>query len=181
MPSAPGDRSRFRVETQMMRSFAASTEARVAELYRLERSDEGPLGALTSSATSYAEMVWQVTKRLARQFFGRSHLAMPTWELVGNLYESLREGLVPMFFLRQFRDIADPERACYQAIIEAACDLTAWHGGGFLDEHLLTLEDCASHPVACDLGLAPGTTETGFGIWAEFDFVVRTGVELWRA
>jgi len=86
-----------------------------------------------------------------------------------------------MFFLRQFRDVAEPDRACYQAIIEAACDLTAWRGGGFLEEHVLTIRDCASHPLARDLGLAPGPIETGFGFWADFDFDIGAGKELWRA
>lgn len=181
MPSAAGHPSRFRVETQMMKTFTADTEAVVDELYRLERGDDGPLGALATSAGSFAEMVLEATGRLARHFVGRSNLPLPTLSLVKNLYASLKDGLVPMFFLRQFRDVAAPERAVYQAIIEAACDLTAWHGGGFLDEHVLTIHDFASHPVARDLGLAPGPSETGFGIWAEFDFVVRTGRELWRA
>lgn len=181
MPAADGDPSLFRVDTQLMKTFTAATEAQVAELYRLERADGGVLGALSTSAGSFAEMVLEASARLARHFVGRSHLPVPTWQLVKNLYASLKDGLVPMFFLRQFRDVAAPDRACYQAIIEAACDITAWRGGGFLDEHVLTIQDVASHPLARDLGLAPGPLETGFGIWADFDFVVGLGTELWRA
>ncbi len=181
MPDGEHEPSRFRVETQMLRTFERDTEARVEELYRLERSDGGPLGALASSIDSFTDMVAAGTRQLVKHFFGRTHLPMPTWELARNLYASLREGLVPMFFLRQFRDVAHPERACYQAIIEAACDLTAWHGGGFLDEHLLSIVDTASHPVRRDLGLPDGVIETGFGFWCEFDFVVGLGRELWRA
>lgn len=180
MPDGEDEPSRFRVETQMLRTFEAGTEARVEELYRLERTDGGPLGALASSADSFADMLTDGVKELVKHFFGRS-LPMPTFDLARNLVASLREGLVPMFFLRQFRDVAQPERACYQAIIEAACDITAWHGGGVMPQHVLTINDTASHPLRRDLGLPAGPIETGYGFWCDFDFVVGLGKELWRA
>lgn len=181
LPSSSGHPSRFAVETLVIDTFTPQTEARVEELYRLERADGGVLGALDSSLDTFGDLVKAAARRLFTHFLGRSGVPTPTWELLKNLYESLKEGLVPMFFLRQFRDVAEPDRACYQAIIEAACDLTAWRGGGFLDEHVLTLRDCASHPIAKDLGLPAGPIETGFGFWADFDFDVGTGKELWRA
>lgn len=181
MPSSAVDPSRFRVETLVIDTFTPATEARREELYRLERDDDGPLGALSSSIGSFTELVVETSARLARHFFGRAGLPMPTWELLKNLYASLKDGLVPMFFLRQFRDVAEPDRAAYQAIIEAPCDLTAFRGGGFLDEHVLTIRTCASHPIARDLGLSPGRIETGFGFWADFDFDIALGKELWRA
>lgn len=181
VPSAPAHASRFAVETLVIDTFTPATEARVEELYRLERADGGALGALQSTTATFAELALETTGRLARHFFGKSSLPMPTWQLVKNLYASLKDGLVPMFFLRQFRDVAEPDRACYQAIIEAAADLTAWRGGGFLDEHVLTIRACASHPIARDLGLPSGPIETGFGFWADFDFDIGAGRELWRA
>lgn len=181
MPNAAMQPSRFGVETQMLRTFDKDTEAKVERLYLLERADGGPLGALASTVDTFGDMVGAASTRLVRHFFGRSHLPVPTWELAKNLYASLRQGLVPMFFLRQFRDVADPQHACYQAIVEAACDITDWHGGGFLDEHVLTIHDTASHPVRKDLGLPGGAIETGFGFWAELDFTVGLGKELWRA
>jgi hypothetical protein len=181
MPANAMEPSRFRVETQILSTFTRATEARVEELYKLERTDGGPLGALVTSVDSFRDMVVEASGKLVRHFVGRSHLPVPTWQLARNLYNALAEGLVPMFFLRQFRDVAAPERACYQAIIEASCDITAWHGGGFVDEHVLTIRDCASHPLRRDLGLPHGAIETGFGFWAEFDFVVGLGKELWRA
>ncbi len=181
MPDGPGDPDRYRVETLVIDSFTPQTEARVEELYRLERADGGVLGALETSAQSFGELVLESSKRLARHFFGRAGLPMPTWQLVKNLYASIKDGLVPMLFLRQFRDVAEPDRCAYQAIVEAAADLTAWRGGGFLDEHVLTIRPCASHPLARDLGLAAGPIETGFGFWADFDFQIGLGKELWRA
>jgi hypothetical protein len=181
MPGADHHPSRFLVDTQILQTFERDTEAQVRRLYTLERSDGGPLGALESTLDSFRDMVVSASTKLARHFLLRRGLPVPTLELVKNLWDALREGLVPMFFLRQFRDVAAPERACYQAIIEAHCDISAWHGGGFMDEHVLTIHDCASHPLRRDLGLPDGEIETGFGFWCELDFVVGLGKELWRA
>jgi hypothetical protein len=169
------------VTTLTIEEFEPDCEATSKELYRLERADGGTLGALETTVDSFADLVVESTGRLLRHFVGKSGLLMPTWELIKNLYASLEGGLVPMFFLRQFRDVAEPDRAAYQAIIEAPCDLTAWRGGGFLDEHVLTIQACASHPLARDLGLPSHPIETGFGFWADFDFDVACGKELWRA
>jgi hypothetical protein len=181
MPSDATHPSRFAVETLVIDTFTPSTQAAYAELYRLERADGGVLGALETSVETFGDLVYETTKRLATHFFGRSGLPMPTWQLLKNLKASIADALVPMFFLRQFRDVAEPDRACYQAIIEAAADMTDWRGGGFLDEHVLTIRECASHPIARDLGLPSGPIETGFGFWADFDFEIGNGKELWRA
>lgn len=180
MPSGPDDPSRFAVTTQLISRFTPESEAAIAELYRLERADGGPLGALASTFDTVLEAFARVEGRLLRRLLGLD-LPMPTLTLFKNLYDSVREGLVPLFFLKQLRDVAEPDRACYQAIVEAACDLTAWRGGGFLDEHVLTIHPADSHPIARDLGLAPGPIETGWGFWASFDFTMARGRTLWEA
>jgi hypothetical protein len=181
MPRRPDDPSRFAVTTQVIETFTPGTEATFAELFRIERADGGPLGALVSTFESVLEAFAKVEARLLLRAFGRGALPIPTLTLVKNLYDGLREGLVPMFFLKQFRDVADGSRACYQAIVEAAADLHSFRGGGFLDDHLLTIRAVDSHPIARDLGLAPGAIETGWGYWAAFDFTIADGKVLWEA
>ncbi len=181
MPRSPTDPSVFAVTTQVIERFAPTTRARELELYRLARSDDGPLGELASTFDNALEAFAKVQARLLLRALGPGDLPRPTWALFTNLYENLTRGLVPMFFLKQFRDVADPTRACYQAIVEAACDLGTWRGGGFLDEHVLTIRDVDSHPIARDLGLAGGPIETGWGFWAAFDFTIGDGRVLWQA
>ena len=181
MPRDPDDPSVFAVTTQVIERFAPTTAARQLELYRLARSDDGPLGELASTFDNVLEAFAKVEARLLVRALGEGQLPRPTWALIKHLIGDLREGLVPMFFLKQFRDVADPTRACYQAIVEAACDLGAWRGGGFLDEHVLTIRDVDSHPIARDLGLAGGAIETGWGFWAAFDFTIGHGQVLWQA
>lgn len=181
MPRRPDDPSRFAVSTQLIDRFTLTTEAEVGELYRLERADGGPLGALASTFDNVIEAFAKVEGRLLLRAFGRGTLPLPTLALLKNLYDGLRDGLVPLFFLKQFRDVTDGTRACYQAIVEAACDLGTWRGGGFLDEHVLTIREVDSHPIARDLGLARGAIETGWGFWAAFDFTMARGKVLWEA
>ena len=87
----------------------------------------------------------------------------------------------PMVFLKQFRDVAAPERACYQAITTAELEITAFHGGGLLGGHAITLQDLASEPIRRDLGLPPGILTPIAGVWRSYDFVLGRGHELWRA
>jgi hypothetical protein len=181
MPSDAHAPSRFVVTTQLIERFKPTTAAKVEELYRLERADGGPLGALASSFDSVLEAFAKVEARLLLRAFGHGSLPRPTLALLKNLYDGLREGLVPLFFLKQFRDVADGTRACYQAILEAPCDLVTWRGGGFLDDHILTIRDFDSHPIVRDLGLAHGAIETGWGFWAAFDFTMSRGKILWQS
>lgn len=181
MPTGPDDRSRFAVITQLVEHFTPHSPTVFDELYRLERADGGPLGALASTFESALEAFAKVEARLLLRAFGRGSLPVPTLALLRNLYDGLREGLVPMFFLKQFRDVTDGSRACYQAIVEAAADLTHWQGGGFLDEHVLTIRAADSHPIVRDLGLDAGPIETGWGFWAAFDFTMQAGRTLWQA
>jgi hypothetical protein len=181
MPDGPGEPSRFAVETLAIERFAPTSQAAPIELYAVERADRGPLGALDATFDSLVEAILKVEGRLLLRGFGPGSLPAPTWELIKNLAHDLRQSMVPMMFLKQFRDVDDSATCCYQAIVEAPCRLTAWHGGGFLDNHVLTIRHADSHPIAADLGLPSGPIETGWGFWASYDFTVLPGTVRWQA
>jgi hypothetical protein len=90
-----------------------------------------------------------------------------------------------LVFLKQFRDIACPTKACYQAVIEAPLSVEL-AGAGYrpLDPTLfeLTVQSWAGDPIAADLGIAAATPiapERAFH--AAFGFDIEFGVEVWRA
>jgi hypothetical protein len=89
-----------------------------------------------------------------------------------------------LVFLKQFRDVACPTKACYQAIVEAPL---AVHVGAatfeLLDASQFHLEffDYASHPIASDLGVARRPLEPDIAFQATFDFDIALGSEVWRA
>ncbi|MBI2205206.1 MAG: acetoacetate decarboxylase family protein [Candidatus Rokubacteria bacterium] len=99
--------------------------------------------------------------------------------LIVTIVRETAAGRMPMVFLKQFRDAADPGRACYQAIIEARTRRLAFHGFGFLGDYRVTVNDLASEPIRADLGLPQGTIEPIQSIRLQDDFEMETGRVLW--
>jgi hypothetical protein len=90
-----------------------------------------------------------------------------------------------LVFLKQFRDVACPTKACYQAVIEAplSVELTGASYRSF-DPSLfeVTVQSWAADPIAADLGIpaaTPVVPERAF--YAAFGFDIELGVEVWRA
>src|SRR6185295_10290577 len=134
----------------------------------------GPVGAL-------AELV---------ALFAAIGLGDAVWALAKGALDDLASGQVPMIFLKQFRDIAEPNRACYQAIVEAeAKKLGDFRAGGRLHgSYKLEVADAPSYPLASRLGLEGERTAGGSVVvpvrcplWLEFDFVLGDGREVWRS
>jgi hypothetical protein len=88
-----------------------------------------------------------------------------------------------LVFLKQFRDVECPTKACYQAVVEAPLDVRAMgaHYQALDPDHFeLTIHDWASHPIATDLGVVnPLKPQRAFR--AQFDFDIMLGQEVWRA
>jgi hypothetical protein len=90
-----------------------------------------------------------------------------------------------LVFLKQFRDVACPTKACYQAVIEAplSVELT---GASYraLDPSLfsVTVQSWAGDPIAADLGIDAATPlPPARAFYAAFGFDIELGVEVWRA
>jgi uncharacterized protein with NAD-binding domain and iron-sulfur cluster len=89
-------------------------------------------------------------------------------------------GSVPMIFLKQFRDLAAPDRACYQAVVEADARPTAVRSwGADTSDWRLDWGDAASHPIAAELGVAR-RCEVGGAVVASFDFEMDAGQVLFE-
>jgi hypothetical protein len=88
---------------------------------------------------------------------------------------------LPMIFLKQFRDIADPSKACYQAIVEGNGIADAFLGGWFLGhEYEITIEDVASFPIKEDLGL-PDKILVSHPFWVHSNLRFDLGKVLWKS
>jgi hypothetical protein len=87
-----------------------------------------------------------------------------------------------LVFLKQFRDVQCPTKACYQAIVEAPLEIHPDGASyGRLDPALYTirLANLASHPIASNLGVKDLVPERAF--WATLNFDIQLGYEVWRA
>ncbi len=88
----------------------------------------------------------------------------------------------PILLLKQFRSSDQPGKASYQAIIQAFGRVTAFRGGGVLpDEYRVIISDPESEGIRQDLGLASGTLTPKLAFWADLDFHLDEGAELWNA
>ena len=76
-----------------------------------------------------------------------------------DVFANLLLGQLPQIFLKQFRDIADGTRACYQAVALANYSVTSIASVDLDDRYAITLEPLQSTPVAATLGLAPPTAD----------------------
>lgn len=88
-------------------------------------------------------------------------------------------------FLKQFRDVSCPTKACYQAVIEApfSLDMTsAKYEALDPTQFAVQIEDYASQPMASDLGLAADVElRPDRAFHASFSFDIELGLEVWRA
>jgi hypothetical protein len=89
-----------------------------------------------------------------------------------------------LVFLKQFRDVACPTKACYQAIVEAPLALhptSASYQALDPQAFRVTVGEWASHPIASDLGLLTSPLVPGLAFRAEIAFDIQLGHEVWRA
>lgn len=175
-PASPSDRAAYVVETLIIPTFGPNQQGVVRELWRAEA--EGARGELASVFGSLRELVEHVVPHLRARFEGRGEL---TWALIEALIRDMIEGLVPMVFLRQFRDLAHADQAAFQDIVEAPCQLDHFHGAGIARPHQLTIQYADSHPIVRQLGLAGSQIDLGLGLWLHIDFTMANGAPRWSA
>ncbi len=81
-----------------------------------------------------------------------------------------------MIFLKQFRDHADGNLACYQAVVEALVRVGAFRSAGWLPgTYEVAIESYASHPIVADLGLGSGKPPVVAAAYLDFDFTMEDG------
>lgn len=178
LPPSPQDPGPFTVDALAIERFDPASEAATMRL--VEATSREASGAGQPSAwSSPGEALLHLAGDLKRLFFDGVHdaeaLPISAWEMIKLLMEEAVHGDVPLVFLRQLRDVTDPTRACYQAVVEAPAQMTKWYGGGLCHPHDLAFAPCDSHPIARDLGLpGPGATSE-LGFWTLIDFDMQAG------
>jgi hypothetical protein len=96
---------------------------------------------------------------------------------VGDLCRDLRAGRMTMVFLKQFRDAAQHDRACYQAVVEAPSVTHGVKTRPSLADWDVTIHPVDSHPLRSDLGVTGG--RAGWSATLKgFDFDVLEGSEV---
>lgn len=174
----------FSATTTIFKTFAPTTRGEVAEILRIE--GDSALDAKGSGWSTAAQAASDLAELFRVHHGGFSGLVDDA-EMAADLAAMVLSRKVTVVNLKQFRDVANASRACYQAVTEAPCTLDKVHGAGLLrGDWRLTVTTCASHRIVEDLGLGPlgtsgsTTVPVAFGFWVGFDFTTLPGRELVR-
>jgi hypothetical protein len=175
LPGAPGS-SGFTVDTYGCETFSPTVFWDNQRL--LTMTDTGAAGGSTAGLpwTSIADAGEKLAAALLEGAV--SGLA----EMIGGAaaLAGLSLGRVPQIFLKQFRDIADGTRACYQAVTLASYTVTRLHSVTPTNRYDTVLRALDSTPVAATLGLN-GQAAVHSGLKVVMDMRLDPGRELWRA
>jgi hypothetical protein len=138
-----------------------------------------PIGAQRPGRVAASSVPAWAGRRVLDTLLGRG-LIESAGDLIGEMTDN-----PTLVFLKQFRDVSCPTKACYQAIVEAPVAVhlsTASYKALAEQAYTLTVEDWDSHPIASELGLQPRSPLVPrLAFQAEFDFDIQLGLEVWRA
>ena len=174
LPGDPGHDTSLTADLFATKVFGASSQEQYERLLTLTPTNPQP-STLTKVADTFAGGAKQLFDLLAaddREW----HASLGLTE---DVLSDLLHARVPQLFLKQFRDVADGTRACYQAITQTMGEVTRFDSLPHLTEYALVLENLASSPVASDFGIAPQQTVLGAAF--EYDMTIQPGQVLWQA
>ncbi|MDI1442609.1 acetoacetate decarboxylase family protein [Polyangium sp. 6x1] len=167
----------FRVAPVLLDRFGPRTLARAEQLFQITK--------VPGTSRALFGEVWEDTKAAiagaSNLLFGGPRIAVPDAGVLLDVAQSISSGLT-FALLKQFRDAERPERACYQAGVEARAATQHFHRAGVLDGRFaLNLKVADSHPMVEEMGLAAKSFDHLVGLFVDLDVVVESGVELWHA
>jgi hypothetical protein len=174
VPRRDADPAALAVRALVIDEFRPTTEARVEQLVRVAR-EGATLGEIVQPWNDLEEALPALRHLLAALPVGDVVAAGP--QLLEEMLHALLTRTVSMVFLKQVRDVADGGVPALQQIIEAPTRLDAWHGGGLLPPHQLSVRHTDSHRIVRTLGIASPTSIAAFH--TRFDFTVEAGRVLW--
>ena len=160
----------FTADVIGFKQFGAEMIAQKERLLEVRASSE--------SASTSTEIDWETVRST---FAG---------ELLNNVRSDIGNGFIefvarfindhiPLVFLKQFRDVQDTSKACYQKIVEVSLRVDAYYAGGFMQgPYILNISSLASHPFAQKLGLKEAEQNSTLSAWIKVDFVLENGTEM---
>ncbi len=178
LPTQPSQADFFSADAYMLKKFSRETPAGFHQLIELKKTKNSTATAnpetFPDSKTAF--------KRLRETIFRNAEIPMPSPGLLKELADMLLYQKFPFVSLKQFRDLEDSTKACYQSIGDFYCDMKRFHSGGFLSgDYELKLFESDLFPIAQDLGLLPKGQKAKLGFWIKWDFEFKTGKEIWNS
>ncbi|MEO1592062.1 MAG: hypothetical protein AAFU71_12315, partial [Cyanobacteria bacterium J06632_22] len=180
LPPQPDQLTHLSVEADVFPTYSPATPATRKPVLTIDVTSPGVQapGLWRTQRDCFKEIIsllYETEQDLARD------IALPGLGLSLEALESLLTGAVPFVFLKQFRDVKEGHKPCYQAIVEANTTLAKFRRGGLLNGDFNTqIANFDSHPIVHDLGLGSATPPVKLACWLDFDFVTEAGKEVLR-
>jgi hypothetical protein len=176
LPSDPGS-SGFKVDIYGCKRFGADVFWDTVTLLDLRDIGVAAQTEIGLPWNSIADAAEGLSVALAGAAAG---ILAPLGVVIGEPLAALGLGKLSQIFLKQFRDIADGTRACYQAVTLTSYTVTRLHSAEPANRYAVILNALDSSPVAATLGIGP-LTQLDFGLKVVLDMRLEAGRELWRA
>ncbi|HMB61406.1 MAG TPA: hypothetical protein VKN35_15950 [Xanthomonadales bacterium] len=168
IPDGPDSPMQMHVDTVVAKELQPNIEARKEILFCARRTGTSTTPLSHKDHSSLESLVKHTAELLEIGPEFLAHL-----ELEKNLFKDLLGMKIPMVFLKQFRDGAQPDHACYQLIQECATKMTRFHSARvYFHSYQIEFEDFATHPIRANLGFAPGPIKVDMAFWTRFDFEI---------
>lgn len=187
-PSSPDDAAEFSIDALVVPEYGYAPPDRRSmwqwqRLLTAARRGGGKWGDRIREFESMAALAEAVIAQITKAF-QQHHFDLPTLKLLRALFDDAKNLDVPMVYLKQFRDVADGTRACYQAIVESPNQMAPglFKAGWLAGDWELTIAQFASVKLIDDLGLrvVDGKVTSVFHFWSEFNFTAANGKVVWR-
>lgn len=175
LPASASDALVVQLSTMVLPTYTPDTQLVKKPVFRVER---------TGGVEAGAEQAFSDFEAAVRDIVGKLYgggIEVPSWQLIVNLLEDLLKGEMPLVFLKEFRDISQPHRACYQKIVQAPAKLVKFTTAyPLLSTYDVVINGFASHPIARDFGFAAATDGSArvpveLGFYMEYDFKMELG------
>lgn len=174
LPDTPTPADPFTLDALALETYSPDTGAAMARVVTARPAAN--VAPASGEWASLGEMMLSLVRILETQdsLFEKARLA---YDSMGDLLS----GRMPLVFLKQFRDVADGNVACYQSIVETAMEARQFHSAAWLAPHDVDINSYASLPIRTDLGLPAGTLRSTLSFTTNADYTIANGIELWKA
>jgi hypothetical protein len=173
---------RFEADARMVDQRVIAGK-RVAARAEVDSSWERATAGLASLRSRFARGELSAKRRVAGRPLRERRLsdALDAAGLLARFLALFDVGQVPVVLLKQFRDAADPRRACYQAIVEVVHEPRGIRGGAVLEDWEIETVDLDGLPLQRELGIVAGIHKPEAAFRLELDFQISLGTVLWEA
>jgi hypothetical protein len=173
IPSSPEQAGELWLETLVVKKYPPLSKGEVLRLVQVRRA---PAGDVYSGPVG----IWHDLDDFVKAIVGFLDDELNLFEDIRLFIRSMEDLLhlrIPMLFLKQFRDVVQPRRAAYQAIVETTPFSSQVHEGRLLDSNYdVIIEPCESHPICSDFGMATtGALRAKISFYVKFDFEIGLG------